>query len=293
MSTLMTKLFKSAATILAAGAFSLSFSLSMAMAQTIAITNAEIHLAGPTNAPRTISNGTIIIENGLIRAVGPQVEAPLNATVINAEGKPVTPGLFAALTSVGLVEISLNDDANETSPDWGFPLSASLHASDALNTDSSIIAISRSGGVTRVYTTPNPGDKLFGGCGLVMDLSGSDNPISGDCLAQSAVMGLSGARRAGNTKTGAMALLRYWLDEALIYQRAPGTFRSRPNDTGLSLPDIQALVPVAMGQQPLLVEVNSAPDIRRLIDLQQEYGLKLILVSAREAWRLADELASE
>jgi imidazolonepropionase-like amidohydrolase len=264
---------------------------SLAQAQTIAITNAEIHLAGPSAAPRTISNGTIVIDNGIIRAVGPQVEAPLGATIINAEGMPVTPGLFASLSGVGLVEISLNEEGNDATPDWGFALSASLDAQDALNTESALIPISRSGGVTRVYTTTNPGDKLFGGCGLVMDLSGSDDPITADCLGQHMVMGFAGANRSGGVKSGSMALLRYWLEEALIYERAPASYRANPNQTGLSLPDIQALVPYAKGEKPLLVEVESAPDIRRLIALKEEYGLDLILVSAREAWRVGEELA--
>lgn len=264
----------------------------IAQAEPIAIINAEIHLAGPAENPRTIRSGSIIINDGRIVAVGANVTPPGDEfRIIDAGGMPVTPGLFAPVSALGIEEIGANDEGNDRRADRDFPLSASLNAEDALNTSSSIIPINAAAGVTRAYTTPDPGGKLFGGCGMVIDLSGSIDPVTKSCVAQHVAMGQAGANRAGDTKAGAIALLRYYLNEAQRYAQAPEDYRYMTNVSELTIPDLEALVPYVNGEKPLLVEVESAPDIRRLIEMQREFGLDLVLLSAREAWMVAEELA--
>lgn len=264
----------------------------VATAEPIAIINAEIHLAGPAENPRTIRSGSIIINDGRIVAVGANVTSPGDEfRIIDAAGMPVTPGLFAPVSALGIEEIGGNDEGNDRRADRGFPLSASLNAEDALNTSSSVIPVNAAGGVTRAYTTPDPGGKLFGGCGMVIDLSGSVDPVTKSCVAQMVAMGQAGANRAGDTKAGALALLRYYLNEAKRYSQAPEDYRYMTNVSELTIPDLEALVPYVNGEKPLLVEVESAPDIRRLIEMQREFGLDLVLLSAREAWMVAEELA--
>lgn len=277
--------------LLATAAAAIS-ALGMAMAQTIAITNAELHLTGPSTSPRTIPSGTVLIEDGLIRAVGPNITVPAGATEIDAGGAPVTPGFFAALSAIGIEELSLNNEGNDRSGGGDLMISASLNAEDALNTDSAIIPISRAGGVTRAYVTPDPGDKLFGGCGLVIDLTGSADPVTERCIAQNVAMGYAGARRTGDTKTGAMAMLRHYLNEVRVYDESPADYRFAQRGTDLTIQDLDALVPYVRGEKPLLVSVASAPDIRRLLQLKEDYGLEIILFGADEAWRVADELAA-
>ncbi|MGV6801981.1 MAG: amidohydrolase family protein [bacterium] len=261
-------------------------------AETIVIKNGELHLAGSSNNPTRMERGTIIIENGRIRSVGPEATYPDGAMVIDAEGLPVTPGLFAPISALGIEEISLNGDGNDRRADGDFQLSASLRASDAINADSSVIPITRAGGVTRAYVTPDPGGKLFGGCGAVIDLSGSADPVTRDCLAMATAMGYGGARRTGDTKTGLMAMMRYYLAEALAYDADPKGYRRTVQSTDLSLPDIAALVPYAKGDKPFLMTVSSAGDIRRMLKLAADYDLDLVLVGAEEGWRVADEIAA-
>ena len=100
------------------------------------------------------------------------------------------------------------------------------------------------------------------------------------------------ARRAGDNKAGAMAMLRSYLNEALVYAQSPEDYRFMVAANELTQMDLKALAPYARGQKPMLVEVESAPDILRLLKIKKQYGLDLILYSASEAWRVADEIAA-
>src|ERR1051326_6407371 len=67
-------------------------------AQTYAITNARIvTVSGPA-----IEKGTIVLRNGLIDAVGPNLMPPADAIVIDGTGKTVYPGFIDALTNLGM-----------------------------------------------------------------------------------------------------------------------------------------------------------------------------------------------
>src|SRR4051812_22668992 len=87
---------------LIAGCTALALAALPAAAETVAITGATIHTLGPQG---TIRNGTLVIENGRIRAVGASVPIPGSARRIDAQGKVVTPGLFDSFSAIGLVEV--------------------------------------------------------------------------------------------------------------------------------------------------------------------------------------------
>ncbi|MEX6632258.1 amidohydrolase family protein [Hyphococcus lacteus] len=262
--------------------------LSVATAQTTAIMDGQVH----TVSGDVIENGDVIIHDGRIAEIGADLTAPAGATVIDATGKIVTPGLFAPYTQIGLVEIGLDKEANDSSPSEGFPLSAALNSIDAYNPSSVLIPVNRAEGVTRALSAPSAGDKLFGGRAAVIDLSGRTNSVTKAEAAQVAVMGYSGAARAGDTRMGAWAVLREYLDEARAYQANPNEYMRRPRNDRFALADLKALGSVVSGTQPLIVQVNSANGIRSVIRLKNTYRLNVIIVGGTEAWRVADELVS-
>jgi len=76
-------------------------------AQAILIQGARVHTASPAG---TLENADILVENGRIAAVGSGLAVPAGATVVQAKGKPVTPGLFGGLSQVGLEEVNQEED---------------------------------------------------------------------------------------------------------------------------------------------------------------------------------------
>lgn len=259
-------------------------------AQTIAIMDGTIH----TVSGNIIENGDVIIRDGRITDVGSELTAPEGAQVVDATGKVVTPGFFAPYSTIGLQEIGLDAEANDASPSQGvgFPLGASLNALDAYNRSSVLIPVNRAGGITRALSAPSAGDTLFGGRAAVIDLSGKINSVTKAEAAQSVSLGYSGAARAGDTRMGAWAVLREYLDEAAIYNAAPNAYASRAREDRFAIADLKALGPVLAGTQPLIASVNSEMDIRNLIRLKNKYQLRVIIAGGSEAWRAAPALAA-
>ena len=100
-----------------------------ARAETVVITNAAIHTMGPQG---TIKNGTLVIENGRIRAVGAAVSPPASARRIDAHGKLVTPGLFDSYSQIGLVEVNAVD-GTEDAHSQDDQITAAFNVADAFN----------------------------------------------------------------------------------------------------------------------------------------------------------------
>lgn len=268
-----------------------AFAASSAAAQTTtAIMNGRVHTAaGPV-----IENGDVIIRDGRIAQVGADLSAPSGATVIDATGKVVTPGIFAPISAIGLEEISLDAEANDAGPERGigFPLGAALDAADAYRPSSSLIPINRAGGVTRALSAPSPGDSLFGGRAAVIDMTGRANSVVKAQAAQIATLGYGGASRAGDTRMGVWAILREYLDEARSFAANPNDYVRRPRAERFSLSDLKALGPVVAGEQPIMAYINGASDLRNLIRLKNEYRLQVIVVGGTEAWRVGSALAA-
>lgn len=272
-----------------AGAAAAAAAAGPALAQSVFIENARVVTAGPQGV---IENGDVHISDGVVAAVGAGLAAPAGATVIDGAGRTVTPGVFAAYSTLGLEELSLDAEANDASTRDDFPLSASLSAADAFNPTSSLVAINRAGGVTRALAAPEPGSKIFGGRAAVVDLSGRIASVTRPDAAQNVVMGYAGAARTGDSRMAAWATLRDYLDEARAYAANPRDYKSRARDNDMNFADLEALAPAAEGRQPMIVAAEGAVDIRNLIRLKTEYRLDVVILGGAEAWRVARELAA-
>ncbi len=292
----MTKRYSSLK-LLSASLAAVAVSIAFAGAQTIAIQNARVYTmaqSGP-EADQTgggFNNGDVIIRDGVIAGVGQDLPVPEGARVINAQGRVVTPGLFAPWSQIGLMDLDLDAEANDSSTDSDFPLSAALDATDAFNPGVAQIAVNRAGGVTRAVSAPEPGNKMFGGQGAIVDLSGRPASVMRANALQSVAMGSAGIGYNGGTRLGNWAALREALDEARAYAANPGAYAMRPRQGGLSLGDLEALGPVAQGRQPLVVSVSSVTDIRTLIKLKAQYGVNAIILGGTEAHLIATEIAA-
>ncbi|MFW6027503.1 MAG: amidohydrolase family protein [bacterium] len=264
--------------------------VSSAQAQTVLIRGAKVHTAGEQG---TLEDHDILIREGRIAALGPELEAPEEATVLEAEGRPVTPGLIASYTHLGLVEISLDDESNDTLPDPEFGLGAALDVQYAINPGSTTIPNARRDGLTRAVVAPAANTGLFAGRGAVITLDQRPESMTTPRVALFAEVGARGARLEGGTRAGSWTVLRESLQDAREYAANRAAYaQARERDQRLPLSDIEALVPVVNGETALVLGVNRAADIREAIRLQSDFeDLRLILLGAREGWRVAEELA--
>lgn len=256
-----------------------------AFAQSIAITGGRV----VTNTSQgVIENATVVINNGRIVSVN-TAAPPAGATVVDAKGKWVTPGLFAAFSRIGLAELDSEDPTNNVSA-GGSGFQISLRAADSFDPDNTAIAVTRIEGVTRVALVGGNSKGLFGGYGALADTTGSFNSIFAKDVVVYAEMGESGASSAGGSRGAAWTWLLTAFDDAKAYPRG---FADDNQGDLLTSKEAQALKPVVEGKVPLMIEVHSAPDILQILSLRQrEPKLKLILLGATEGWRVAGQIAA-
>ncbi|MFS8638413.1 MAG: imidazolonepropionase, partial [Gemmatimonadota bacterium] len=272
-----------AATVLLAGA-------GTAPAQTIAITNARIHtMAGPV-----IERGTVVIRDGYIAAVGAGVEVPAGARVIDAAGKVVTPGFIDSGTQLGLVEVGavegtrdarVNDDR----------ITAAFNPADGLDPHSSPVAVTRAEGITRAIVAPTPGASLIAGQAVLVDLGGETpmEMVRKSPVGMVAVLGERGSQLSGGARAAAILRLREVFEDVRDYMVNRNAYETASRrDYSLSRLDLEALVPVARGEVPLILEVHRSSDILVALRLARELRVRLILAGATEGWMVADEIAA-
>jgi imidazolonepropionase-like amidohydrolase len=259
-----------------------------AAAQTVILQNARVMTMGPQG---TIENGDVIFRDGVIVGVGPDLAPPPGATVIDGSNRIVTPGLIAPFSQLALEELSLDNEASDVSPNGDFPMSAALDALDGYNPTSTAIGVTRAGGgVTRALIAPTQGNRIFAGRAAVVDLSGRFASVTKANAAQFVALGYAGASLSADTRLGAWAMIRETLNEAIAYASNPREYMSRRDDRFLTM-DLAALGPIIAGQQPLIVSVNSAQEIRNVLRLKADYRLNVIILGGAEAWRVAPEIA--
>lgn len=260
-----------------------------AIAAPIAITGATAHTG---RGEEVIRGATIIIDNGRITAIGAGLAVPAGARVIDAKGQPVTPGIVAVPSDLGLTEVGgvreTNDGSARTSP-----FSAALDMAPAINPASLHFAIYRMAGVTRAAAVPDSGNAVFGGQGAVVSLAANGPTVTRPRAFQYVELGEAGARLAGGSRPAAYAQLTDLLDAAKRLAANPAA--SVGGDDSGSLVkrrDVEALLPVLSGTQSLMVHVERAADILEVLKLKARYpALRPVLVGAREAWLVAAQIA--
>jgi imidazolonepropionase-like amidohydrolase len=261
-----------------------------AFAETVAITGATIHTEGPQG---TIQNGTLVIENGRIRAVGgPATAVPAGARRIDAHGKVVTPGLFDSLSTLGVVEVGAVEGTRDSRVQDD-RVTAAFNVADGLNPRSVLIPVNRIEGLTRAVVAPSPGKSLIAGQGVVITLGGPGDFLVRSPVAMFAVLGEEGSHLAGGSRAAALLRLKEAFQDALDYNANRKAFDAGGRRSyALSRLDLEALLPVVKGTLPLVVAVDRASDIETVLRFAKEWKLKLILSGVTEGWKVADQIAA-
>ncbi|NJD18682.1 MAG: amidohydrolase family protein, partial [Gemmatimonadetes bacterium] len=244
-----------------------------------------------TMAGAPIEGGTVLVENGKITRVGRDVPVPRGFTVVDAAGFVVMPGLVAARSHVGLES---NWRRQSHIDESSKPVVPAMEVKHAVEPHSPNFAHARELGVTTLMVTP--GDReVIAGRGAVLKAAGVvvDEMIVKDRAVM--MMGLgSSARREGkmpSTRMGIAALARETLLKAREYmqkQEAPDTAGAgKVSKRDL---DMEALIPVLKGETPLMVHAERRDDILTAVRIADEFGLRIILDGATDAYKVVDVL---
>ncbi len=247
--------------------------LNTALADCIHITGASVHTP---DGPKSID---VVVRAGEIKRLGRDLDVT-GCKAVDGEGRVLTYGFTEVDSQMGLVEVRMEDSTLEIA--GGYP---SYRVADGYDPRSSVIAISRQGGVTSAVAVPT-GSGIRGTSAWV------------DLAAQTQAEALVDTDVALHTALGAHAAaslgtLRIQLDDARTYARAKSAYdRDQLRDLSLPMADLQALQPVLRGDLPLVVQADRASDIEALLRFADEQEIRLVLRSGAEAWLMADELAA-
>lgn len=241
-----------------------------------------------------LENATIIIRGDRIVSVTAGGAAPHDATVIDATGLNVTPGLVSLMTPIGLGEIELEDstmDIGQEGDDTD-AIRASFSAADGYNPLSSLIPVARLGGVTSALSVPEGG--LVPGTSAWVDLAGRtiDSVVRDATAALHISFDDGGFSAAHGARSSAITTLRSLFDDARLYQRShAGYDRGQFRDTDVSRLDLERVGAALGGQMPIVIRTARASDILRVLALAEEYGLThLVLAGVEEGWMVAQEI---
>ncbi|WP_165905076.1 amidohydrolase family protein [Parashewanella curva] len=252
------------------------------LSETLAVTGATIHTS---SSKGVVTNGTLLIENGKIKALGQSIRIPSKAERIDATGKHITAGIIYPASQIGLFDLPGNPTADVQSAK-GSDLNAAYRIDYAFNHNAIAIAENRRHGVTRAITVPTSSGKLFHGSGVVIKLSGDYNTILEQGPMKASLKGI------GNRNIAWERLYRI-MGEVKYFEENQSAVKKGKDTTSFTLSDrnMRALFPIIQGDKPLLLEVNNAIELMQAIKFKQQYDIKLVITGAAEAWKVASELA--
>jgi imidazolonepropionase-like amidohydrolase len=257
---------------------------------TFALTNASIE----TVTKGVITNGTVIIRNGKIEAVGTNVQVPQGAEVIDCKGSWIYPGMIESGSKIGLMEFGQYAQATDVN-ELG-DVNPQMKALTAINPNSAAIPINRVSGVTTALSVPQ-GD-LFSGTAALVNLHGytPDQMYAG---FEAVVLNFPRTGRRGffdrrtdeeikKASEKSMQRINEVWERAVEYHKIDST--TKGNTT--YYPEMQALLPVVRGTTTLLIDVNGAREIQSALKWVKEKKIKkVVLTGVAEGWRVADEIA--
>jgi hypothetical protein len=281
---------------------------------TVAIHNAKIvTVSGPV-----IAKGTIVVRNGLIEAVGENVQVPADAWVVDGEGMTVYPGLIDGLSTVGIAGAApaaagggrggrggrgnVAAPAQTTAPavqaapaerSWGpedRPQTTSwLLAADELQAGDGRVETVRGSGITTAVTFPTRG--IFAGQGSIIDL------VSGEKAAEMVLvpsagqyLSLGGGRGGGgggggfpSSLMGVISYIRQIYLDADHYKLVKDTYAKDPR--GMQRPEYDRALEGVLASKRILLPANQLVEIDRILRFGAELKQPMILYGAREAYR--------
>jgi imidazolonepropionase-like amidohydrolase len=270
-----------------------------------AITHAKIFtLAGPP-----IEDGTLVIRDGKIVAMGEGIAVPGDAKVIDAKGLQVYPGLFDSITQMGLSEIGAVRATVDTTETGTF--NPDVVAATAVLPSSAHIPVTRAAGITEVVAVPASGGFDTGGASNQVGGQASAFYLAGWTMDEMAirknaalVIGWPGMETRSfdlatfsiKEKPYADAKKEYdkqveqladWFEQARHYELSRGKASDGSYRRDVKL---ESMGPVVRGEVPVLIFADRARAIRNAVEFCEKQKVRMILAGGTEAWKVKDLL---
>jgi imidazolonepropionase-like amidohydrolase len=250
----------------------------------------------------TIDNGTIVLKDGKIEAIGATVSVPSGAEVIDGKGLSVYPGMIDAATNMGLAEITLSADPTVDLTELG-DLNPNAKAITGINPHTSHINVTRVNGITTVHSAPAGG--IISGQSAVINLWGSSQEQMAVVPTHSLIInfprittfqGFGGAppldfNEAVRQRDRRLENLKKAFKDAEEYALAKDAFEK---DKTLPKPatnlKMEAMIDYVRGKKPIVFTAERERDIKAVAKFVEEMKIKGIVVGGQEAWKAADVL---
>lgn len=252
----------------------------LTQAQKIAIKGELIH----TSAGDAIENGTLLINDGIIEAVGPESDIQIPSGYELYEAKVVTPGLIDAHSVVGMAGI-YNVPSDQDQLETSSALQPDLRAIDGYNAREELVGVLRELGITTVHTGHGPGAVISGQTMIAKTVGSSvDEAVVEPVTALAMTIGSTVRNNfdSPGTRSKAIAMLRQELIRAQEYANGD-------DDQARDLQK-ESLVDLLNGDIYGLITAHTAHDIMTALRLREEFGFKLLLDGASESYMVMDEI---
>jgi imidazolonepropionase-like amidohydrolase len=261
------------------------------------IENVTVH---PVSGP-VIKNAAVIVARGKVHRVvdldgGDDYSVPAGATVVNARGLHLYPGMIDAATVLGLTELGSARETHDYAEGGDFQ--PDLRASIGINPDSELIPVTRANGVTTVVTRPV--GSIIAGQSALINLAGwvpkemavvdplalhVEFPAGLPMFTGDPTQPMIGRAIARKQREEKLRRLRELFAQAVAYDEARKQSATHPVN-----PRLEALVPYARGLKPVVIQAHRKPEIVDALKLADELKLKVVLSGAIDAWKVAEEL---
>jgi imidazolonepropionase-like amidohydrolase len=250
-----------------------------------------------------VENGSVVIRDGKIEAVGSNLNAPSGAQAIDGRGLSVYPGMIDAGTNMGLVEVPQGANGTVDTAEVG-EFNPNARAIIAINPHSAHIAVTRVEGITNTLSAPAGG--LISGQSALINLLGTTPKEMAVVSSATLVInypriggggggGFGGFQQQPQNLTETLAAnekqldqIRKVLRDAESYGRSQDAFAK---DSSLPRPDrnvvLESLVAYVRGERPVIFRADREAEIRGAIRFADEMKLKPIILGGNDAWKVA------
>jgi len=244
-----------------------------------------------------IEKGTLLIEDGKIKAIGDDVTIPEGATTISLEGKSIYPGFIESHSQLGLTEFA----AVKATNDFREPgdINPNVKALISINMDNVILPVSRSGGVLVALSAPKGG--MISGRSAIVQLEGWNyddmaiKPIAALQIRwplQSVPPGLASRLKKDKIKEEKEEIEEHKEELAKFFEMAKTYHKGRSETKNKPAFDsrLEAMRDIIAGKVPMMVRADRAAEIRDAVAFAAREELKIIIIGGYDAVECAELL---